>query len=85
MSVNIHSPFGHLFSCLFFLLQQLRRQLVESQDSATALEKQQKQQEEQCSFLRDRLEQLEGERDTYASQLQHLQSVLETCRRYALC
>ncbi|XP_034270022.1 centrosome-associated protein CEP250 isoform X1 [Pantherophis guttatus] len=61
-------------------VEQLRQQLLESQDSATALEKQQKQQEEQCSFLRDKVEQLEGERDTYASQLQHLQSVLETYR-----
>ncbi|KAG8131908.1 hypothetical protein E2320_009795 [Naja naja] len=61
-------------------VEQLKQQLLESQDSATALEKQERQQEEQCSFLRDRLEQLEGERDTYASQLQHLQSVLETYR-----
>ncbi|XP_025022925.1 centrosome-associated protein CEP250 [Python bivittatus] len=61
-------------------VQQLRQQLLESQDSVTSLEKQQKQQEQHCSFLRDRLEQLEGERDTYASQLQHLQPVLETYR-----
>ncbi|XP_063153373.1 centrosome-associated protein CEP250 isoform X2 [Candoia aspera] len=61
-------------------VQQLRQQLLESQDSVTALEKQQKQQAEHSSFLRDRLEQLEGERDTCASQRQHLQSVLQTYR-----
>ncbi|XP_053101259.1 centrosome-associated protein CEP250 isoform X3 [Hemicordylus capensis] len=61
-------------------VQHLKVQLLASQNSASSLEKQQEQHEEQCTFLRERLEQLEGERDTLTTQLQHFQSVVETYR-----
>ncbi|KAF7238995.1 hypothetical protein EYD10_14377 [Varanus komodoensis] len=59
-------------------VQHLKQQLLASQNSVSTLAKQQEQQEQHCNFLRQRLEQLEGERDALTNQLQHLQSTVET-------
>ncbi|XP_077191292.1 centrosome-associated protein CEP250 isoform X2 [Paroedura picta] len=61
-------------------VQHLKHQLLASQNSVSSLEKQREQQEEQCTSLRQRLQQLEGEQDSLTVQVQHFQSLVETLR-----
>uniref|UniRef100_A0A8D0H4Y4 Uncharacterized protein n=1 Tax=Sphenodon punctatus TaxID=8508 RepID=A0A8D0H4Y4_SPHPU len=62
-------------------VQALTKQLSASQDSVTSLQQQQKQQEEACAIQRQRLQQLEGEKETLTSQLKHLQSMVDVLHR----
>ncbi|KAG6921671.1 centrosomal protein 250 [Chelydra serpentina] len=60
------------------ITQVLREQLSGSQNSVHSLQHQQRQQEEECKMLRQRLQHLEENCKTLTSQMQHFQSLVET-------